>query len=473
MKKIFFLFVFLTAALTSSGHFKPSYTVIIDTDGGMDDIRAINLFMASPQFRIAGIICSNGISSSHRNMQIIRAYLKSVHHEGIPVVEYDNKLTWTPPQRKNLSGVFFQTKDTSDVKKQYTYDDIYRNIDKHSDIDYIALGALSGLTDLIRECPRLAKQVDHIHWFNENLNDGFNYKLDSLSFRDLLNTDKKIFMVSDNSLPHHFPWKILKKTDIPSRYQYYLMDNYKSNEAFFKSHAKASEMKDELIALSFLYPGYFDEKSNDSIVNIRLKNIPSDSLHHKISGILTDHPDKSIVFTTFPKNKKLFSDNLTSEMDKIIHPHGLKEWKVVCLTNEFHEHLGIYSILGAKMGMRARDYFRVGIDELVITSNAGLKPPLSCMNDGLQASTGATLGHGTISVSDKNPEPSAVFQYNDRTITIRLKKDIKKQITLDVVKLVATYGLGSPEYWTHIEKLGIHYWSELSRHSVFETIEHE
>ena len=78
----------------------------------------------------------------------------------------------------------------------------------------------------------------------------------------------------------------------------------------------------------------------------------------------------------------------------------MKEWKIVVLTNEFHEHMGIYSILGAKMGLRAREYFHLGIDELEILSFAGSTPPVSCLNDGLQVSTGATLGHGTITLGE-------------------------------------------------------------------------
>jgi formylmethanofuran dehydrogenase subunit E len=52
---------------------------------------------------------------------------------------------------------------------------------------------------------------------------------------------------------------------------------------------------------------------------------------------------------------------------------------------QFHEHLGIYSILGAKMGFRAREYFNVGIDELKIKSFVGSRPPVSCLNDGLES----------------------------------------------------------------------------------------
>ena len=50
------------------------------------------------------------------------------------------------------------------------------------------------------------------------------------------------------------------------------------------------------------------------------------------------------------------------------------------------------------MGIRAREYFNTGVDEFSAVSFAGSIPPLSCMNDGIQVSTGATPGHGLLTV---------------------------------------------------------------------------
>jgi pyrimidine-specific ribonucleoside hydrolase len=152
----------------------------------------------------------------------------------------------------------------------------------------------------------------------------------------------------------------------------------------------------------------------------------------------------------------------------VIARHGLKEWKIVVLTNEFHEHLGIYSILGAKMGLRAREYFHVGIDELNIVTFAGSNPPVSCMNDGLQSSTGATLGHGTIELGDGTVYPSARFAFKNFQIQLTVRKEIRSQIKKDVGYGVQTYGLNSPEYWTYIRELALKYWLELDRFDIFD-----
>jgi formylmethanofuran dehydrogenase subunit E len=36
--------------------------------------------------------------------------------------------------------------------------------------------------------------------------------------------------------------------------------------------------------------------------------------------------------------------------------------KGVCITDEFHGHLGVFSIVGAKMGIYAREFFGIGTE---------------------------------------------------------------------------------------------------------------
>ena len=47
---------------------KPAHYVIIDTDGGIDDMRAISIMLASPDIRVMGIIASGGARSEERRV---------------------------------------------------------------------------------------------------------------------------------------------------------------------------------------------------------------------------------------------------------------------------------------------------------------------------------------------------------------------------------------------------------------------
>ncbi len=145
------------------------------------------------------------------------------------------------------------------------------------------------------------------------------------------------------------------------------------------------------------------------------------------------------------------------------------EWKAITMTNEIDGHTGIYSIIGAKMGIRALEYFNVGVNNLNVTTYVGYGPPLSCLNDGIQISTGATIGQGLITVSDTVLSiPTVIFEaeFNKQKIKISLNKEIAKQMVDDIKNGVKNYGM-SNKYCLYIEKLAIKYWSEYDRYEIF------
>jgi pyrimidine-specific ribonucleoside hydrolase len=120
------------------------------------------------------------------------------------------------------------------------------------------------------------------------------------------------------------------------------------------------------------------------------------------------------------------------------------------------------------MGIRAMEYFNVGVNNLEVETFAGSVPPLSCFNDGLQISTGATIGQGLITISDSlSAIPSAIFRFNNQKVHIALRLEIAEQIRSDIGYGIENFGLLSDKYWLYIEKLAIKYWSDLSRQEIF------
>jgi formylmethanofuran dehydrogenase subunit E len=98
--------------------------------------------------------------------------------------------------------------------------------------------------------------------------------------------------------------------------------------------------------------------------------------------------------------------------------------------SEFHGHLGPYVVVGYRMGQTANrllgpDPF--GKTALVLT---GGKPPKSCLVDGIQLSSGCTLGKGLIGVVDQG-QVAAVFMSKTRAATSRisLKKSLADEIS--------------------------------------------
>lgn len=95
---------------------------------------------------------------------------------------------------------------------------------------------------------------------------------------------------------------------------------------------------------------------------------------------------------------------------------------------ELHGHLGPFLVAGIKMGHLAlKELNSKGHNELDVLIETGTKPPLSCLIDGIQISTGCTMGKGNIKVID-NKKTRATFNKEEKSIEIELRPDILREI---------------------------------------------
>ena len=169
-----------------------------------------------------------------------------------------------------------------------------------------------------------------------------------------------------------------------------------------------------------------------------------------------------------------YEEDVRMIMAETLGLYGEEEWRRVTLTVEIHGHLGIYAILGAKMGVFARECFGKGTESLTVVSYAGGTPPLSCMNDGIQVSTGATLGHGAIVISPSEIRiPASDFTSGGRTVRVSLKKDIAETIAIQIREILHRCGGLTDAYWTEVRELGLACWRDLDRREIFHAEEIE
>jgi pyrimidine-specific ribonucleoside hydrolase len=175
-----------------------------------------------------------------------------------------------------------------------------------------------------------------------------------------------------------------------------------------------------------------------------------------------------MIFNNFPTDPELYSADMRNMVRKTIERHGIEEWRAGVLTNELHGHLGIYAIVGVKMGIYALEALNAEAGEVSIISFAGVEPPVSCMNDGLQVSTGATLGHGLItSEPTGNPLTEVIFVSGEKQFNIRVNDSVSTMIAEEIAGAVSRWG-HSPEYWQYVRKLAVHYWYEFDRKNIFD-----
>ena len=95
---------------------------------------------------------------------------------------------------------------------------------------------------------------------------------------------------------------------------------------------------------------------------------------------------------------------------------------------QFHGHIGPYAVIGYRMGKIANE--KLGTDPFnkkaqVWTSN---EPPMSCVIDGIQMSSGCTTGKGNLKIQS-GKTPRVLFLTNEgKQIEIHLLESVKNEI---------------------------------------------
>ncbi|MBU7018676.1 MAG: formylmethanofuran dehydrogenase subunit E family protein [Theionarchaea archaeon] len=93
----------------------------------------------------------------------------------------------------------------------------------------------------------------------------------------------------------------------------------------------------------------------------------------------------------------------------------------------FHGHLGPFLVLGLKMGFLAQTILKSDPFTMKAEVHTRKTPPFSCIIDGIQFSSGCTIGKGNISVVEDDII-FGVFSKNTATIQIRIKQEILENL---------------------------------------------
>jgi inosine-uridine nucleoside N-ribohydrolase len=469
-KAILFLSMIIVFVNIGFAHpWKPDHFVIIDTDCGFDDFRALNMLLASSSVRVLAIITSNGVLTASQGYEKVNNMLQGYHHNGILLAMnqmktsfrndciHANNFNWG--QGHKLPG------------KMAGHIETIREVLKNSreKITFINLGNLNTFTSAIAEIPELKNRLTRTLWAcnQQNIKTCFNYTSDPNAFE----TAKKQSIVIeyiDGSIPK-YSYNGLLQEDIGSSgiYAKHFFRSLNQNASPF-----AKACYDETLVLYLHKPELFEtnKPDNHSVQVYAKASSNSKEINMLFKQILEGQTsNQNQVFSRFPLDTAYYTDEIQEIMPYCIENYGRTEWVSCVLANEMHRHLGIYAVIGTKMGIRAREYFGAGVDEIFVISHAGLTPPFSCMNDGLQISTGATIGHGTIRLeADSLKLPKADFIYMNRKITLKLKDEYRKRVESEIRNLVALYGLDNNLYWDLVRKNAIDYWKYWSRHEIFD-----
>jgi len=98
----------------------------------------------------------------------------------------------------------------------------------------------------------------------------------------------------------------------------------------------------------------------------------------------------------------------------------------------FHGHLGVYVTLGLRMGAIGKRRFG-HYKGLTATVWCSAEPPMRCVLDGIQFSSGCTMGKGNIT-QKRAEEPAVTFEKEGHRLRVGLKPGWQKKIDREMSK---------------------------------------
>lgn len=472
MKKFFsIIFFVLLTGIINAHPWKPSHYVIVDTDGGVDDIKAISMLLASRDVRVLAITVSPGVLSAEEAYIKVRSLLNSYYHEGL-LVGINRDAVYKPADHALAKESIWGSEKEIDINQAPDALPLLKDVlsTEKTKVSFISLGSLNTAYMAIRNLQLFREQVKEIIWSADGENDkaGFNYNIDKKASAAILKQEipVKIVRAFDMANNVFYDNEILKSlSGVKTPYGRKISGFLQSESA--KAHKFAYSAVDEMTVVFLHYPSLFVNKTTGNISDCSPADINGikESLIRIFEGKTVE---ENQLIKELPLDPAFYFDDISLYVNEIIDKYGLVEWTSGVFSSEMHRHLGVFEIIGVKMGIRAIEYFSAGVDEFNVLSFAGSNPPLSCLNDGLLVSTGATPGHGLFAVSDDPVKiPGARFTYKNRGIKITLKPELAEKISAELKEINFIYGLDSDIYWELVRQNTIKYWRDFDRHEIF------
>jgi pyrimidine-specific ribonucleoside hydrolase len=452
--------------------------LIVDTDLALDDVRALALLTGLSHYEIRALVASDGICSPQKSIGRLPGLFKLLKTP-LPPLGIGKTLPQKPPPWRKMCGAPYWSKippAPSPTAKSAI--DVISQVLQNSNepVIYVCLGPMSNLAELLEQRPKLATKIGSVLYYGNQPNaedSEFNTGRDLHAAKRVFASGLAIYLAPHDSKPlMSLSGELLEALialDSPAG----RLIGMQASDPMVRSHAppKGLPVWDELLVLWLHDPSLATPKLVNGKVHM-LSNVDLAAARLAYLELAADRPEgleprRPVLFNRFPSDPALFRPDVARLVMPLIARHGQEEFKAALITNELHRHLGLLSIVGAKMGIRARELLRAGLDQVRVQSEAGLKPPLSCLNDGLQASTGASLGRGTISIKDAPPRLAAVFSKGNLSWRLELKPAVRARIQNNIKQAVKRFPGLTPRYFQEVRRMALQGWLEMDRHEIF------
>lgn len=471
MKKTLCVMLLLVYVLLEGQTVRTARHVVLDIDGGVDDARVCASLLSCPDTEVMCITTTHGILHAEDAASKVCKMLSHLHHEGIPVAS-GRDTTFDASWVNAVCHTAYWGRDEDTLRCEpcgLSPEDLMARAVLHSPMKAIivACGPLSNIARFISRYPNASLRIGEILWSSSMDKSDYNLTADTAAYHAVMQSGIPLRVVcegecrvSENDICHMY-----KNIDTPA--SRLLQGNAHS------IYPHKPPFADLTTVLYLYYPHMFHSETKDNVTySIIAPHVKKREIIEALRNVTTGAFYKeSQMFNCTLDRENMFYDDVKSIKDSVISRYGHSEWRAFLIAGELHGHLGVYAVIGVKMGQRVREYMGIGIDDVNITSYTEPYPPYSCMNDGLQVSTGGTLGHALISLAGGDSisySPSARFTYGAKDIIVSLKPSLKKEIDARIMDVVINYGIGTVQYWEKIRELALEYMAKWDRKEIFE-----
>lgn len=459
--------------------------IIIDTDAAVDDIRAITMLVNTGMTYILLIATSDGVVSPETGHNTISNLLHALQRPDIPMATGRDLSKEPPSFRKTNENLPWPDVLDSELPVDESEPNAAKAIAEalqsaeESSIIYFCLGPLTNLADVLKKDPSLGSKISRIVYAGSSpkaISPGWNTSRDLSAAKAVFQRDIPIYTVdTEREQRIVFGDKMYEKLcNMGTESANLLCSIHDTPNIQKKISDDHMLVWDEMAIIYMNAPQHYTFLPDRNYKHVmRLVDFDKNGVENawfKLLGHPADfHLDarEAVVLKEFPMTPSMFREDVKPYIEDIIKAYGEEEFKACLMTNELHRHLGGYSLVGSKMGIRARELLGAPFDALEVISFAGSSPPLSCINDGLQVSTGASLGRGTIQVKE-DARPAATFIYRNTALTLTLKPDYKDLIETGIKEGLEKFGTLNAEYFSYIRELSIQYWIDFDRSELFD-----
>jgi len=469
--------LFLLALTVVSGAHTYRIPLIVDTDMALDDMRAMLMLLNADWVDIRLIVTTDGGNPPRRGAQLVAHLAHSLQADPI-VVASGNPVTEPPPPWREAAVKAIPLPAAAASPEAGGAAAAIRATlgTEQEPVLYLCLGPLTNLAEALALDPRLAERISRVVWYGSAPGEDpadWNMRRDPAAVDTVFASGLRIYTLREPATASFPSMKNLLAEIrlLPTPAAAWFVRLHESPAVRPLLQQGHFGIWDELAVIYLSRPDLFTFAGAGRqfrLSGLRSEEIPSvyvQLLGHARDAHLMERP--LVLLEEFPVTTEHFQPDIRPYVDRILQRHGVEEWKACVMTNELHRHLGIYSIIGAKMGLRAREIMDAPVDDMRVESYAGSRPPLSCLNDGLQVATGASLGRGTITVHEDAPRVAATFHYQDRSVTLTLDPRIIRRIRQDIQATIEQYGNLTPAYFHRVRTLSLDYWLELDREQIF------